>query len=593
MSRARILSAASVRRLFCLRRSISQALFLTCVAALTGVAGQARAEDDVLKLVPEKALGFVVVNRPASADAKLQQLAKQMKLPIPSLLGKLEGPGGIQTGVDKKRPIAMLVLPQDNNPIPAPVFLIPIRDYAKFLEQFKSDETEAGVTKINLWGDQPWVRHLGGYAAISGEREALENLKAADEPPTAVAAWRTWLAKQDAGGVVLAPGIRILSEKVQQGIVVAKAVMGQAQAGEQAKQAAAALDMYVTFFKAAEKQVASFGIGIERDDSGVVRLSKRACLISGKSWARFVSSVKPAEQNVLAGLPAGPFVVAGGGPLSKKTSAGLMDWSFSLIKDMRGMYGLSEEQADKLSELGKQKFPPIHGMSFLFGVGSGDEPIMGRMLGVMRVENPKTFLTDYDKFAARYNEVIKKVDSPVFRPFHMEKAEIDGIRARKVTMTMPQMPNMPPQSVKMLDSMFGPGGKIVAWIVPCDEHTVLFSYTSGEPLRQAIAAIKEGKRGLADDAAVAKVAALLPSGTSWSFYVSPKGGFDFVRRITTMALPAGTKVHIPEFGATPPVAIAVTTGADEVEAQMIVPAEVLEEIGRMIPHGGPVESAQP
>ena len=41
-------------------------------------------------------------------------------------------------------------------------------------------------------------------------------------------------------------------------------------------------------------------------------------------------------------------------------------------------------------------------------------------------------------------------------------------------------------------------------------------------------------------------------------------------------------MKIPEFGPTPPVAMAVTSGADEVEAQLIVPAEVVKAIGRLV-----------
>ena len=95
--------------------------------------------------------------------------------------------------------------------------------------------------------------------------------------------------------------------------------------------------------------------------------------------------------------------------------------------------------------------------------------------------------------------------------------------------------------------MYGPGGKIVAWLVPCNEHAVVFSYMSQEPLRQAIAAIKQGKPDLAGDAEVAKVAALLPSGAAWSMYVSPKGIFDFLNQTMAAALPPGSGVKIPEF----------------------------------------------
>ena len=115
MLRARTPFADSVRRLFCLRCRFPQVVLLAGLAAMAGMAGQARAEDDILKLVPEQALGFVVVNRPAAADAKLQQLGQQMKLPIPSLLAKLQGPNGIRKGLDKNRPIALLVLPPKND----------------------------------------------------------------------------------------------------------------------------------------------------------------------------------------------------------------------------------------------------------------------------------------------------------------------------------------------------------------------------------------------------------------------------------------------------------------------------------------------
>ena len=46
----------------------------------------------------------------------------------------------------------------------------------------------------------------------------------------------------------------------------------------------------------------------------------------------------------------------------------------------------------------------------------------------------------------------------------------------------------------------GKDGKLVAWLAPADEHTLVFAYVSEESLRRAIAAIKQGKPGLAGDA---------------------------------------------------------------------------------------------
>jgi hypothetical protein len=543
----------------------------------------ARAEEQILKLVPEQALGFAVVNRPADADAKLQQLGRQLNLPIPSLLARLQGPDGLREGIEKNRPIALLVLPpKDETSPPAPILLIPVSDYAKFLEPFKAESAEAGVTKIELWGSTSVVRNIGGYAAITEllNREALEGLKPAGEVPAALASWRTWLAEKDAAAVVLAPGIRLLSAKVQEGIARIKPSL--ALAGGQAKQAAAALDMYVTLFRAAEKEVASVGFAAQLDAKGVFRFSKRARLVPGGDWAAFFAEAKPSKQNVLAGLPDEPFVFAGGGAISETMTRKLMDFSFALVQNLREMYGLSEEQSKTLSELAKEKFPGIRGVSLVLGAGQSGESIFARMLVVMRVKNSETFLVDYEKYLARYSQIAEKIKSPMFQPAQVEKTEIDGARALKITMSVPQMPNMPPESAKMIENMYGPGGKIVAWMVPCNEHTVVFGYMSQEPLRRAIAAIKQGKPGLAGNAGVADVAALLPSGATCSVYWSPKGIFDFASQMMAAVLPPGTGVKIPDFGPTPPVAMAVTTGPDEVGGELIVPAEVIKAIGRLV-----------
>jgi alpha-D-ribose 1-methylphosphonate 5-phosphate C-P lyase len=46
-------------------------------------------------------------------------------------------------------------------------------------------------------------------------------------------------------------------------------------------------------------------------------------------------------------------------------------------------------------------------------------------------------------------------------------------------------------------------------------------------------------------------------------------------------MPAGSGVKIPEFSRTPPLAVALTTGSNEVEAQLIVPVEVVKAIGQL------------
>ena len=68
------------------------------------------------------------------------------------------------------------------------------------------------------------------------------------------------------------------------------------------------------------------------------------------------------------------------------------------------------------------------------------------------------------------------------------------------------------QHARLMEALMGPDGKLVAWLAPADEHTVVFAYVDKESVRRTTKAIKEGKPGLMGDAGVTKTAALLPRG---------------------------------------------------------------------------------
>ena len=160
------------------------------------VAIPARAADDILKLVPDGVLGLVAVRCPADADAKLQELGRRMQLPIPSLLAKFKEEAGIREGLDEKGTAAVIVLPPAGGALlPTPILLVSVTDYRKFLAQFNSDETAAGLTKIDVKNVSMWVRDIGGYAVLTDvtHKEALAELKLSKEVPEALTPWaRCW-----------------------------------------------------------------------------------------------------------------------------------------------------------------------------------------------------------------------------------------------------------------------------------------------------------------------------------------------------------------------------------------------------------------
>ena len=196
-------------------------------------------------------------------------------------------------------------------------------------------------------------------------REALEKtLKLSAEVPATLAPWREWLAAQDVGGVILQPGIKRLSAKVQQGIQRMQSSMG---AGENAQAAVAVFDMYAKMFQTAEKEVSACGFGLQLDKQNVLRVASRTLLAPEGKWARFVAQVRPAKENLLVGLPAGPFVAAGGGVVSDAMWDAMMKFSFDMMKSMPKVYGLDEEQINKMSEISGQVMKGVRGVSMVFG----------------------------------------------------------------------------------------------------------------------------------------------------------------------------------------------------------------------------------
>ncbi len=562
------------------RRFAPVALLMGCVLL---AASFAPAAENYLKLVPDSALGILVVNDPAVLDAKLQSFGRQMQLPVPSMLAMLDR-FGVRKGFDEKRAVVIIALPSENATIPlTPVILVPVADFDKLLEPFEIEKiTDEPVYKVkghNITNSH--VRNIGGYAAIADadpmHREILfkKNLKISEEVPANLAQWRQWLASHDAAGVVLQPGIKLISSNVQKGLQSMRSSFG---GNEQMQSMAGIFDLYGELFQAAEREVAGWGFGLKLNEQNTVTITDRLLLVPGGKWAGFVGKVRPIRMNLLADLPDGPFVAAGGGALSDAMMDAMMRFSMDFMKNMRELYGLSEEQVDKMLELSQDMMKGFRGMSMFMQVGQVDEALYSKCIFVMRVDDSQQFMSRYEEQLKRYSEFMKGLDNPMFQPIEFEKTEVGGAAALQLTMKAPQLPgNMQsPQQEQMIKFLFGPEGKLNAWIVPADKHTVVVGYVNKELLQRTIEAVKQGKPGLAGRSEVKKTAALLPSDAVAVGYLSPSGLIDFLKQVVPSFAPPGANLTFPEFPQTPPIGFAVTTAPNEVQSRMVIPGEVIQ-----------------
>jgi hypothetical protein len=564
------------------RRFAVVAFLMAC--ALCQFLSPASAADDILKIVPDSASGFLAINQPGGLDAKLQALAGEMKVPLPPPLMMLKMQTGIKEGLDETGTIAVVVLPPESEgALPIPIVLVPVTDFAKFIAPFEpkpgDDKTVVAVSIFNV---PCWARSIGGYAALtdSTHQEVLtKTLKVSAEVPAALAPWRPWLADRDVAVVVLPLGIKRLVIKAEEALERVKTPM--AQLGDKAKAAAAMFDVYDKIIQAAAKEVSAHGIGLQIDKQNTLHITSRTSLVAGGKCAELLAKVEPAKEPPLCGFPDRPYAVTGGGVVSKTMWDSLLKLSAEFMKTVPKAAGLSDEQIKKLPEFSFQSMRTVQSVSTMLGVGKSGESIYANIISVMRVEDAKTFMAACEKDMKQYNEFVKAANLPMVQPIETEASDVSGLHSLQFTITAPKFPEgqQPPSDPRFLKYVFGAEGKVVGWIVPVDDRTVVKGYLNKDLLQQTIETIKQGKPGLASNAEIAKTAALLPPDGLTVVYVSPQGAIEFVKQIMTALVPmAGNQNELPEFPLTPPLGFAVTTAPNEVQTSLVVPFEVLRAI---------------
>ena len=198
-----------------------------------------------------------------------------MSLPIPNLLAVFKERSGVREALDERGSVVFLVLPPAApGDLPAPVLLLPVTDFNKFVQQLKPEPDAGEVKQVKFFGDTAWVRDIGGHAALTGRsfRGALEKgWKPSAEVPASLASLQDWVAKNDVTAIIQTPGIKFLAAQAQQGIKQLQATLSKA--GPEAQPAAAVFDMYAKLFQAAEKEVAVFGLGLQLSEQQVLRVT--------------------------------------------------------------------------------------------------------------------------------------------------------------------------------------------------------------------------------------------------------------------------------------------------------------------------------
>jgi len=558
---------------------------VVCCVLIVFPAAMAAAED-VLKLVPDNALGAVVVNRVGETNEKLRALALRLKVPPFDFLSTAKLTLGLQEGLDEKGSVALAAVPGTPNGGPVLVSFVPTSDYAALLKQLKAETGADGIAKVSVGEKEFVTAQKDGYAVVAEEanKATLQAVLAAAKSIAAAApGLDAWRGENDAYAVATPGGIKFAQQQIQAGLEVAKAQL--ANQGEQGKTAVAGLGMYDSLIKAMDKELHHFAVGLRMADDGAVHVVSRTLPVEGGALAKVASQAKPAKVSPLAGLPQSPFFVAGGGVFTAASMSSWMEMSFGMMRSYPGGDKLSDADIKKLSEISLKSMRGLRSMALLMGVGQGDEPLYGRMLLAMRTKDAKAYLESYEDSLAEMAKVLKDANSSLFE-FESERIEIEGLPVLKLAMNMEPFLGQQaqvPEAKKMMDLMFGGSGKMNIYMAAADEHTVIGAYVTPQQLPPAVKAIREGKPQLMDEAGVAKTAAMLPQGAQWLGFLSPRGAAAFVSRMVKTVTPPGAQVPgIPEFPETSPIGFGVQLSPAGLDTHLAVPADVLEKASETI-----------
>jgi hypothetical protein len=569
--------------------------------------------DDYLKLIPGTALAWGAVNHMSAASAKVQKLTTVVGAPAANLLDQFKRESGISKGLDEKGAGGFFVLPiksetgkSETEPV-ATVMFVAIEDKQEFLGNFRivkagepisevAPKTEGKPANPALQDTDPEARSSNvmclcirnGYAMMTPKRTraALEAAAASKQDVSAeMAGFESWLAENDGSLVATAAGIKYAAQQ-------ATAELKKARDDNSAPPEALAvfrtvMDLYGKALAAAPKEFSLAVAGIRCDQQSSIHVVGRARLITGGQVSAAFAGVSPVTEKLLTGIPGGPFIFAAGGVGIPKLADGYLDLVMTFMKSMKSIYGMSAEDIEKMTKESFEMMKQVRSMNFVMKTAKRGDPIYSNIFSSMRVENSRHILDFQEKYAESTNQRIQNAKQGMLKSDSVKRLEIGGRPALQQELSFDMATAAPMEANRaVFEEMMGIGGKLVFYHVAADEHTVLMGMgVSQERMKAALDIVKQPRKSLAEDSDVNVTEAMLPADAQWVMYISPRGYMQMTQRIMAVAMksvPGGEAFTMPDFAKSPPVGISVKVARAELEADIAVPAAIIEAAGNYV-----------
>jgi hypothetical protein len=328
-------------------------------------------------------------------------------------------------------------------------------------------------------------------------------------------------------------------------------------------------------FAVVDQEAELVALGVDLQESGDLVLQVRKRFLPAGQLAQCLA-VPAAPADMLAGLPAERFIFAGGSQFSPALGNLMMDFSVEVMKSAPKLYGISEEKAEQMLESAGPMMADMQSIAMMLTVGSPGDTIYSRMVAVMRTGDAAKYMEAYEKYIQEFAGLMKGSEGIFSMAMETKPIEIAGCKGVEISMELPkELLADAPEAEAMLEKMVGPGGKIRVFIVAADERNIVIGYTNKKLLRKAIKALGSGE-SLSQDKSVMQAAAKLDAANFGQGYFSPAGLVEFVNDMIQAVAPEEQKgIRLPAFPETPPVAWSANAEGATVDAQIVVPGEMI------------------
>jgi len=456
---------------------------------------------------------------------------------------------------------------------------MPGTEYKEFIDNFKPKPAGDKISEITLMDKTHYVGQKGGYAVLTDEdgggKDAIRKvIGSTTGVAAAVKGVESWLAKNDVAGVLTPSGLKLIIGKAREGLDQIKNIT--ANLPPELQSVTNIVEGVDTFLKSAETEVTHIVAGARIDKAVNIELEARVVFAKDGKFAQAGAKVMPLKGGPLSGLPGGPFVVAGGGTFPEETVAGLARFSLDMLKVVAK--DLGEDQFKKLDQAYMQTLKGLRGMAMELRVGKKGQPVLHNIVSAISVADAPAYIAGAEKAARAINDLFKDANIPFYKPSEFRRVRVGEMHALETITDLTDNPGMALIPQPLLEAIFGKEAKITASMTAAGKELVLSRYSPASGLKKLL---DGAAPGLAQDSGVAKTAALLPKGHQWALYVSPKGVVETIKMVKAAL---EEKSDLPAFPDTPPVGIGIKISAAGVDARYVVPAQVLEGVGTLVPH---------